>query len=251
MEDEHTPERLERRRKVAERRKLRKEKDLLSKRASIRMELFMKIGIVSIISLIFVEFFASIYYPVILGEVMSLDIAAITYYLMQALSLLFGVGLYFAGKKMSRDSGVYSAIFQIDGSIIAALNLSVFLIANPVRYTQTDLIVNSLYMGLDTISSISLLIFGLLVAFFFILMGTNIQKQSYKYLLIITGLLWLVKLFVPAFSPSPSVDPVIYSVIVSFSWVVYGLTAICFYKMIYEPEVVPTQVIQPTTFRLK
>ncbi|HUX99527.1 MAG TPA: hypothetical protein VMV49_08245 [Candidatus Deferrimicrobium sp.] len=251
MEDDHTPERLERRKKVAERRRLRKEKELLAQKGNIRSELFMKIGIISILSLILIEFFASIYYPVILGELMTLEIASITYYLIQVLSLLFGIGLYYAGKKMSRDSGTYSGIFQMDGAIIAAMNLSIFLIANPVRYTQADLIINSLYMGLDTISSISLLIFGLLIAFFFILMGTSIQKQSFKYLLIITGLLWLVKLFLPAFSPSPSADPVVYSIVVSFSWIVYGLTAFCFFKMIYEAEIIPAQAIQPTTFRLK
>ncbi|MFX1295548.1 MAG: hypothetical protein ACFFD2_11955 [Promethearchaeota archaeon] len=244
MENEKTGKRMERRRKRLERRRIEQEQIKTEAEKNRRIELFIKIGIICLLAFIVVDFFISMY-PIFMSKPMSFELSAVTFFVMQGVGIGFGVGLYFAGKRMTRDTGIYGGVFQIDGSIIAIINISIFLIANPVRYTQADVIVNSLYFGIDAVSSISLLIFGIFIAFFFLLIGTN----SRKHLLSATGLLWFIELFLPAFTPSPYVDPVFYSVTVGFSWAVYGLTAFCFWKILYEYEALKAPKIP--TYRIK
>ena len=249
MEAEKTGKRLEKRKKKMERRRLEREKAELEKRRAYRIEFFMKLGMLSIVALIVVDFVVTMY-PIFMTEPMAFEVATVSFYLMQIFGILFGLGVYYAGKRMLRDTGIWGGVFQIDASIIATLNLSIFLIANPLRYTQTDLIINSLYFGLETISSILLLIYTILIAFFFILIGANSQAHPIRYFIMITGVLWLVELFLPALKPSVSVDPVLYSILSGFTWVVYGLTAYCFWKMIYEYEdLLPTT--SPSPYRIK
>jgi len=163
-------------------------------------------------------------------------------------SILFGLGMYYAGRKMTRDTGVYGGMFQIDGSIIGIISITIFLVVDPLRYTQADVIVNSMFYGLETVSSITLLIFSLLIAFFFILVGSNTQKQPIKYVVMITGLLWLVNLFIPAFQPTYAQDPTLYSILSGFTWVIYCLTAVCFWKLISDEDLIP-KVFAP--YRIK
>jgi len=248
MDDEMQPERVKKRRKIAERHRLEKEKAIELETKSGRMEMFIKIGILSILALIPLDFTIAMY-PILFGTVIGVELASVLYFLMQGLGIFFGVGLFSAGRRMSRDSGVYGGIFQLDASIIATVNISIFLIVNPLRYTQQDLIINSLYYGLNTISSITMLIFSILTSFFLLLVGTNSQKHSLKYPIAISGLLWLVQLFVPVFRPSPYQDPTFYTVISAFTWVLYGLTAFCLWKILYDYEGVSP--LQAASFKLK
>lgn len=212
-----------------------------------RMEKFIKIGILSILAVIPLDFTVSMY-PILWG-VIPVELAYVLYFIMQGLGILFGVGVFYAGRRMTRDSGVYGGIFQLDASIIAILNISIFLVVNPLQYTQEYLIINSLYYGLNTISSITMLIFSILISFFFLLVGTNSQRHSLKYPIAITGILWLVQLFIPAFRPSAVQDPTIYTAISAFTWVVYGLTAFCLWKILYDYEGVSPLPAAP--FKLK
>ncbi len=248
MEDESIGKRSEKRRKKIERRKIEREVEEKKESQSRRIELFIRLGILSLLALIIVDIFVSMY-PIFATESMSFEMAAVSYYLMQGFGIVFGLGLYYAGKRVLRDTGTYSGVFQIDGSLIAIVNLTIFLIVNPLRYTQADLIVNSLYFGLETISSVTLLIFSLLVAFFFILVGTSSQTRPLKYIVMLTGVLWLVELFIPAFSPSPYVDPMTYGIIAGFSWLVYGLSAYCLWKMLYQLEAL--KAAPPPLYRIK
>lgn len=249
MEDESERTRLEKRRKRYEKRQLEREKLKPLEVKSFKDDLFIKIGIISILALIIVDFYVTMT-PFFSIGTMGFEIAAITFFLMQALGICFGLGLFFAGKRMERETGKYGGVFQIDGSIIAAINLSVFLIANPLQYTQEDLIVNSLYFGLETVSSIAILIFTLLVAFFFILIGSNSQVHPLRYIMMVVGILWLVELFLPALSPSPYSDPVTYSIISAFTWIVYALTAYCLWKILDQSENLKPVTIS-TPYRIK
>ena len=248
MDDHIQAERVKKRRKIAERRRLEKEKVIGMETKNHRAELFIKIGIWSIVGLIPLDFIITIY-PVLLGTDISVELAYVLYFLMQGLGILFGIGLFYAGRRMSRDSGLYGGIFQLDASLITLVNVSVFLIVNPLRYTQQDLIINSLYYGLNTISSITMLLFSILISFFFLLVGTNSQRHSLKYPIAITGILWLAQLFIPMFRPSPSQDPTLYIIISAFTWVVYGLTAFCLWKILYDFEGVSP--LQAAPFKLK
>ena len=248
MEDEVERERTVKRKRIAERRKLEREKDVQDVKKTERMELFLKLGIISIVALIPVDFIVTMY-PILFGTIMTLEVAAFTFFLMQGLGVLFGLGTIYAGKRVSRDSGMYGGVFQLDGAIIAILNLAVFLIVSPLRYTQQDLIVNSLYYGLNTISSITVLIFTILIAIFLLIVGTNSQKKNLKYLLALTGILWLANLFVPAFRPSLYQDVTLYTAFSAFTWVLYGLTAYGFWKILYDFEGVTP--LKPEAFKLK
>lgn len=248
MDDELQAERVKKRRKIAERRRLEKEKVIGFEIKTERTELFIKIGIWSIIGLIPLDFTIAIY-PILLGTDISVELAYVLYFLMQGLGILFGIGVLYAGRRMSRDSGVYGGVFQLDASIVTIVNVAIFLIVSPLRYTQQDLIVNSLYYGLNTISSISMLLFSILISFFFLLVGTNSQRHSLKYPIAITGILWLAQLFIPMFRPSPTQDPTLYVIISAFTWVVYGLTAYCLWKIRYDFEGVSP--LQAAPFKLK
>ncbi|MFX1297634.1 MAG: hypothetical protein ACFFD2_22645 [Promethearchaeota archaeon] len=239
MSDDIERRRLSKKKRKAEKRRM--ERDLIEKqrKQNFRIELFMKIAIFSVLAFIPVEFFMK-FYPIITNTALSFELTSIAFILLEALGILFGIGLYFAGKKMKRDTGIYSGAFQIDGSILGLVGISVYLIVNPLRYTQGDVIVNSLYYGLETVSSITLLIFSLLIAFFFILVGTNVEKQSLKYITMIIGLLWLVNLFIPAFTPAPSSDLTLYSIITGFAWAIYILTAYGLWKMLTDEGMQPS-----------
>jgi len=247
MDDEIQTERVNKRRKIAERRRLEKEKKVDIEEKAGRMKMFIKIGILSILAVIPLDFTVSMY-PILWGDI-SVELAYVLYFLIQGLGILFGVGVFYAGRRMSRDSGVYGGVFQLDASVIAIINISAFLIVNPLRYTQQDLIINSLYYGLNTISSITMLIFSILISFFFLLVGTNSQRHSLKYPIAITGILWLVQLFIPVFRPSPTQDPMLYTAISAFTWIVYGLTAYCLWKILYDYEGVSP--LQAAPFKLK
>ncbi|MHA1132564.1 MAG: hypothetical protein ACTSQ8_00280 [Candidatus Helarchaeota archaeon] len=248
MEEEQQGKRLAKRKKRLERRRLERERAVQARESKVRIDLFLKIGIFCLLGLIVVDVFIKMY-PIFSSTIMSFDSATLFYYLKQGLGIGFGFALYYAGKRVKRDTGIYGAAFQIDGSVLGILNLSIFLIANPFRYTQEDLVVNSIYFGIETISSISFLIFGILVAFFFILVGSNSQQQPLRWIVMITGILWLVVLFLPVLTPSATSDPVVYSITSAVTWVTYGLTAFVFWKMIYEFDgFLPTT---PSNYQIK
>ncbi len=238
MSDEIIERRKDRRKRIAQRRRLRDDREETEKKISIRAELFMKIGIFAVLAFIPVDFFIR-FYPFIGGN-LSMEMASTAYLFMEVLGILFGIGLYYAGKKLIRDSGVYGGMFQINASIIGIIGISLFLIVNPLLYTQTDLIVNSIYYGMNIVASITLLIFSLLIGAFFLLTGSSYQKQPIKYVIMITGLLWFAQLFLPVFTPSPADDFTLYSIISGFSWFVYIFTAFCFWKMIVDEDIIPT-----------
>jgi hypothetical protein len=248
MTDESERGRLAKRRKRMERRRLEREVAQQKVVSDVRIELFLKLGILCLLALIVVDFFITMY-PMFISTAMTFEVASITYFLKQGLSIGFGFGLYYAGKRMKRDTGIYGAVFQIDGSIIASLNLAMFLIANPLIYTHKDQLVNSIYFGLETISSISFLIFSIFVAFFLILVGSTSQQTPLRWIVMITGVLWLVELFLPILAPSAFTDPVTYTITSGITWLVYGLTAFCFWKFIFEYEgLLPTQ---PASYQIK
>ncbi|NVM54179.1 MAG: hypothetical protein HWN66_10805 [Candidatus Helarchaeota archaeon] len=248
MAEEISRKRLAKRRKKAERRRLQREQEEVDKKMNFRTEILMKIGIFAVLAFIPIDFFVK-FYPIITGTLLTFEVAAIAFIFIEILGILFGLGLYYAGKKMTRDTGIYSGMFQIDGSIIGIVSITIFLIANPLPYTQADLIVNSLFYGLETISSIALLIFSLLIAFFFIIVGSNSQKQPLKYIIMITGVLWIIELFIPIFIPAPTADIRLYSIIAGLTWVVYGLTAYCFWKIISDYEGLKPLAAEP--YRIK
>ncbi|TFG06021.1 MAG: hypothetical protein EU536_00325 [Promethearchaeota archaeon] len=234
-------ERKERRRKIAERRRLRQDDDVVEQGSGQgkHAELLVKFGIVAVLAFIPIDFFIK-FYPIITNSILSFEVSATAYIFMQVMGILFGLGLCVAGIKMTRDTGKWGGVLQVDGSIIGIVSVSIYLIVSPLSYTQQDVIVNSLFYGLETVSSITLLIFTLLTAFFFILIGSNSQVKPLKYIIIGTGFLWLVQLFIPAFRPSPFVDLALYSVVSSIAWVVYGLTAFALWKIMASDDLIPS-----------
>jgi hypothetical protein len=247
MDDEIQAERVKKRRKIAERHRLEKQKADELKTKSNRAELFIKIGVLSILAMIPVDF-TVVVYPVLWGT-MSMELQSVLYILIQGLAILFGLGMFYAGRRMSRDSGVYGGVIQLDSAVISIVGILIFLIVNPLYYTQEYLIVSSLYSGLNTIISFTTLGFSILISFFFLLVGTNSQRQSLKYPVAITGILWLAQLFIPVFRPSPTQDLTLYIGISAFTWVVYGLTAYCLWKILYDYEGVSP--LQAAAFKLK
>jgi len=248
MEDEIEHERKVKRRKMAERRRLEKSTEIRKVKQTARLELFIKFGIISILASIPVNFFYTMY-PFIFSPTITVEVYAILYFLTYSLGILFGLGLIYAGKRMSRDTAIYGGVFQLDGAILAILNLSIYLIVNPFRYTQQELIINSLINGFTIIFSVTSLIFSIMISIFLILVGVNSQKKNLKYLLAITGIFWLASLFVPAFRPSPYQDMTLYIAFSAFTWIVYGLTAYSFWKILYDFEGV--EPLKEAPFRLK
>jgi hypothetical protein len=79
--------------------------------------------------------------------------------------------------------------------------------------------------------------------------GTSSQKKNLKYQLSITGILWLANLFVPALRPSPFQDANLFIGFSAFTWILYGLTAYGFWKILYDYEGVTP--LQAAPFKLK
>ncbi|NVM27368.1 MAG: hypothetical protein HWN65_00890 [Candidatus Helarchaeota archaeon] len=235
MADEIKRKRLAKRRKMAERRRLAKEQEVFEQQKNFRIILFIKLGIFAVLFFIPVDFFINIY-PTMINATYAPEVTGVAFLVWQILGIIFGLGLYYAGKRMTRNSGIYGGIFQVDGSIIGAIGFAVVLIVNPLQYTQESVIINSLYYGLQTVSAFSLLFFGLLIGFFFVLVGSNSQKQPLKYVVIITGILWLINLFLPMIRPPIQADFTVYLIFTSFTWFIYCITAYCLWKILTDYE---------------
>ncbi|MHA1267365.1 MAG: hypothetical protein ACTSRS_19155 [Candidatus Helarchaeota archaeon] len=239
MDDDTIEKRRARRRKIAERRRLREMQEVLTKPSPISGDLFIQLGIISLFIIIIVDFLTN-FYPLLSGFELSLEISYVTFFLRHSALIMFGIALFFAGRKMSRDTGIFGGMLQIDSSICYMVGIIIYLIMNPLYYTIAEIQAQSILFGLQVVSSVLLLLFGLLVAFFFFLIGSNSQKYPLKYIVLVTGFLWLIQLFLPAFTPSPTADPTLYSIISSVIWITYGLTAYCFWKMVKTEDLVPS-----------